>query len=171
MMKKHRYDGYIDNVLHNDIMVNLEPDMLPIILVRNPLDSLNSMLNIFGDKGVSNGRISGLEQYTRYYETRLEKLFGYVHKRAALLTYEGITRGWSSTSQYLSKYLDMPIKNSPVYTPQPWVGSRGDKGKWIKTGQIQLNRGEVRNWVEVPPRLEQSYARFMRHGMSPNHMR
>jgi len=167
LMKERNQDIYIDNVLHNDLVVPAQhPDVYLIVLVREPYGAINSMVNAFGDEGVSNGTIKGLDEYKSYYKLRIKTLVKYATLPGVrTYQYEDILYNWPRVAHSLSSYFNWEVSPSENYNLLSWTGKKGDKQKWIGSKRIVRNkeRNQPINDFDIEAPINRAYLSIVPH--------
>jgi hypothetical protein len=161
----------LDKVLHD---YPLAPGILAskntraIILLRNPLDSVQSILNM-GERYIDVGWYRDPARVSRYYEARIAQLTGMAEKltgRVAFLESEALLSETDSVLQRLTEFLELqrPLTrhyNLFTHTGQPGYG---DPSESILRGEVKATP-ETRKALRVPQwvasHLEQAYRECM----------
>jgi hypothetical protein len=161
----------LDKVLHDYPMapsILASPNTRAIILLRNPLDSVQSILNM-GARYIDVGWYQDPERASRYYETRIAQLIGVAEKlpgRVAFLESEALLAETDPVLQRLTDFLELrqPLTrhyNVFAHTGQPGYG---DPSESILRGEVGATPG-ARKALRIPGRvashLDQAYRECM----------
>lgn len=158
--------GYAaDQVNHNRFTPNPglfgQPRLRTIFLLRHPVDSLASLMEL---SRTYYGQSWTITRALDYYLARLHFMAEVGHRlvgtgHAAFVTYEQLTESTAPTLARLQQFLGLSDGFSVVYSQQPFTGTRGDPGPKISLGRvIPAGCGETsRLPAEVAERATQAY--------------
>ena len=134
----------LDKILHNHLEISEEvlrnKSLSIIFLLRNPNDTLKSIMNYtLRRKGYVNA-----DKASDYYIKRLLKLKEYSLNskgKNIFIKSESIINKTEETFDLLADYLNLEEKLSPDYNTFEFTGKSklGDGSKYIKSGKIQKN--------------------------------
>jgi hypothetical protein len=157
----------LDKVLHDYPMA---PSILQsrntraIILLRNPFDSVQSILNM-GERYIDVGWYRDPERASRYYATRIAQLIGMAESmpgRVAFLESEALLTETDAVLKRLSEFLELKAPLSRHYNVFAHTGQPGygDPSESILRGEVRPTP-ETRSGFRIPQRaaahLDQAY--------------
>lgn len=163
-----RYDWIVDQINHNRFLAAEElldhPDVYRVFLVREPLASLSSMVEVLGPLyGMT------VRQAVAYYLDRLPALERYARRgvdgsRSFFLTYDDLVARPAEALPLLSSFLRLPTPLSDRYRRFDFTGRRGDPSDRIASGRILGKRPQRPLDLEpaVVAAVEEAYARCAR---------
>lgn len=154
---RERYKDHInrkyllDKILHNswEISENIlkEKDLRIIFLLRDPLDTLKSIITMISRPNAKFKWLSDENKATNYYISRLSKLQDYsriTKGKNIFIKSENFISNTESTLVLLSKYLNLKEELSSNYSTFEYTGipRYGDSSDYIKTGEIVRDRNK-----------------------------
>ena len=141
-------DRYImDKILHdmhikNEVLLN-EPEIHCIFLIRDPAETISSMIKLWGENGDEVIQLFSVEEYVDYYCNRLNSLKRYAEllnnkNRAFFLTHNQFINHTDDVFRGLESFLNLRSPLSEIYTKTPVTGNRkvGDWSGNLESGKI-----------------------------------
>lgn len=112
------------------------PQVIPIILFRNPVDTIGSMADVFPQFGEFN-----LEDGVEHYRERVRTLTRYAeimrpHSRLFVLTYDELVIDTGDVLRRLQEYLELKSRLVANYPTHDFTGRFGDPSSRIGEGRI-----------------------------------
>jgi len=154
---RERYKDHInrkyllDKILHNSkkISENIlkERDLIIIFLLRDPLDSLKSIITMSSSPNAKSKKPFDENKAANYYISRLSKLQDYsriTKEKNIFIKSENFINKTELTLDLLSKYLNLKEELSSIYSTFDYTGipRYGDPSDYIKTGEIVMDRNK-----------------------------
>jgi hypothetical protein len=164
-------DRYImDKILHDmhirDEMLLQNPLIRCIFLIRDPAETISSMVKLWGEHGDEVIQLFSVEDYVNYYCNRLKTLKHYAEsvtdpRRLFFLTHAQFIHQTTDVFRALESFLELRSPLSEIYTKTPVTGQRkvGDWSGNLESGRIMRNASANRYAIREDL-LEQAQAAY-----------
>ncbi|MGB3515861.1 MAG: sulfotransferase [Elainellaceae cyanobacterium] len=140
----------MDKILHDmhikDESLLNHPRISIIFLLRDPAETLSSMVKLWGETGDDGVQLYSVEDYTQYYCDRLRSIQRYAEimehpKRAFFLTHAQLIHQTEAIFRALEQHLALKFPLSEQYEKTPVTGQRkvGDWSGNLESGTIIRN--------------------------------
>lgn len=135
----------LDKILHNDYHINADflqhPNVFSIILIREPLQTVKSIMHLGTEKTTSPSWYKNPQAVSKYYIKRLKRLEKYSRmagRKSLFVQSEDLKLHSQNILQQLTQYIQLssPLQNE--YDTFNFTGTNvlGDPGSKIKSGKI-----------------------------------
>lgn len=156
---------YADQINHNaktpDFSIFSDYDMRYILLIREPMTSISSILRLSKKYYTNTWTLKKAEEY---YIQRLEKLYEIAkndHYKTLIMQYETLTQQPNLSLDNLTTWLNLNTPLSPEYQQFKFTGQRGDPSSNVRIGKIKTNLSITESIFSISKEAQDVYQKML----------